>query len=221
MHRPSALTSPRRESGVEGTSTPHLRGGLVTVLIAALLAASGCQKAEPAPLAPVNSAEAVEVVLQAGPPPVEPQAELEPLLGDEAARRYFMFDLNGDGAAEYFVENGAGGHGISLALVDCQGRPLTRPEDFVGGDLIYITRSSHHGYRDLVCSYMTACTVDYDLWEFDGTCYVIRQSWHSKNFDDVETLANGQLGGAVAIWYADPPDWLRHCPKEGPCVDSP
>jgi hypothetical protein len=176
-----------------------------TLIAAAVLLVSGCQKVEPASLPPVNSAEAVELALLAGPPLVEPQAELQTLPDYEKTRRYFSFILSADAGPAYFVKNWAGAHRMGFALVDCKGRLLVRPEDLdeIGGDRIDVVQSSHHGYHDLVCSDFDPGGADYAVWQFDGVRYVKAKEGHFADKEGFQAFIDGECRGALAFWCSD------------------
>jgi|WetSurMetagenome_2_1015567.scaffolds.fasta_scaffold69596_2 hypothetical protein len=158
-----------------------------------------------APLPAANSAEAVELVLLAGPPLVEPQAELQTLHDDTKARCYFSFTLSADAGPAYFIATWSGAHRVGFAPVDCKGRLLVRPDDLdeIGGDRIDVVQSSHAGYHDLVCSDFDPGGADYTVWQFDGATYVKIKEGHLADKKEFQAFIDGECRGALAFWCSD------------------
>jgi hypothetical protein len=150
---------------------------------------------------PTNSTEAMELLLQDGPPPVEPQAILDPMPMEIDQRWYFAFPLNADRGPAYFVESDFGAHSVRFVLIDCEGRLLLAPkEDYpLGGDRIDIVRSTHGGYHDLVCSYYTAGNVEWWVLQFDGTRYDVVASGNFGDGEEFQALIDGKYRGTLAF----------------------
>jgi|WetSurMetagenome_2_1015567.scaffolds.fasta_scaffold69596_3 hypothetical protein len=157
-------------------------------------------RAEPA-LPPGDSTGAVELLLQDGPPPVEPRDAPEPMPMEISNRPYFTYPLNADRGLAYFIESDFGAHSVRFVLIDCQGKFLLMPNDgyALGGDRIDIVRSSHGGYHDLVCSYGTAGNVEWWVWQFDGTRYDVVAHGNFGDSEEFQALIDGKYGGTLAF----------------------
>jgi ankyrin repeat protein len=138
-------------------------------------------------------------------PPVVVECELMPLPGYETHRRYFTVDLNSDGRAEYFIENYAGAHSMSFAVVDASGKLLTRKRDIgeIGGDRLLVMNSRHHGYCDLICSDYGCGTIMGSMWEFNGRWYVRKREFKYASATGSKGFVENDAGKVRGRWYAD------------------
>jgi len=180
-----------------------LTNGPMALALAALYFGAGCEEVPRRPAAP-SLERPVELRSESG-PPVTPQCELSRLPEYRKERRYLAYDLNEDGRPEYFVENYAGVHTISFAVVTSDGSLLIRAKevDEFGGDRLVILTTQHHGYSDIVCSNVDPGGVDAVTWRFNGRHYVAGKSIHYPPYEESQAHVDCQPGAARAVWYAD------------------